>query len=646
MTRGLTAAPDAHATNNIGVWTTTLTGDKSGTVYVYKLTFANGTVSDYPNATYGTYTSASATQTTNDPYSIAVTQGGQRSVVESPSALTASGFSVSQGSAATWRVASPTQLIVDELHIRDFTNSSTSGVSTANRGKFLGVVQSGTTDPNTNTPTGLDYLKATGFNYVQLMPASEYASVSETGSTTAALPNVYNWGYDPMNYNVPEGQYASDSVNPTVRVKEMKQMVQGLHNTGIGVIMDVVYNHVYDQTSSPFEKTEPGYYFRKTAATGCGNDTASNHEMFSKYIQDSVAYWAKNYDIDGFRFDLMANIDIPTMNKVRAELTAIDPHIITYGEGWGMGTDIPGEEQATEGNALKTPGIGYFNDGERMAIRGDNTATGGQAFVDGNTSTTLDVVRALLASGGYGDKSALRNFLTPAQSLNYIDCHDGNTLSDQLYLNDPNDTTTTHTARQELANAINLLSNGMSFMQVGQEFERTKNVSVNGISSATRLPDGRPYYANSYNGVVNVAGTDYYLGDAMNNINWDLVKTHQAEVNFTATLIKFKTAHPEFWPNDYSQLYNGQLYNMTTTSNGLITYEMTSGTTKYLVVLNASGASVTLGAGGSSYGTTDLTGKTLVVSNDTTLSGETGKPLTTSSVTLQNLSATVIQLTN
>lgn len=673
MTRGTSATPSSHATNNIGVWSYTLSGDDAGTVYQYQLTFADGTVSDYYQVSgqpaYGTYTASSVTNTTQDPYATAVVQGGMRSVVESPASMTPSGFSVKQGSTATWRVSSPTQAVIDELHIREFTESASSGVSAANRGKYLGVIQANTTDPNTGTATGLNYLQNEGFNYVQLMPLAQFNAVPETGIATTNQPNIFGWGYDPVNYNVPEGEYSSDSVNPLTRINEMKQMVQGLHNAGIGVIMDVVYNHVENQATSVFEETEPGYYFRNSDGSYCGNDTASDHEMFQKYILDSVAYWVKNYDIDGFRFDMMANIDTATINKVRAELTAIDPNIMTYGEGWSTSTDLATSnssvEQTTEGNALSVSGVGFFDDATRTSIRGEG---GNSAFVDESGNMENTVARAITASGGLGSLPALESFGTPSQAINYVECHDGFTLNDQLWMNHQTDSVATHDNRDELANAINILSEGVTFMESGQEFDQTKLVNpvtgaqvtassvVNTMSSNDWLSptwnstnnafNGVSWNEakNSYDGVINYNGTTYYDGDAVNSINWDLVKTNQTQDSFIQSLIKFKEANPSFWPNDYSKIYGGLItIDNAASGSGVVTYTMTSGTTKYIVILNASGKAITVGTGGSYYSTTNLTSAYLTLSSDSNFT-VTGKPIGGSNITVQDLTATIVKI--
>lgn len=650
MTRGTSSTPDNHETNTIGVWSLTVPGDQDGLVYAYELTFANSVINDYAGSSYGTLYTGYVTNITNDPYSIATTQGGNRSVVVSPESIS-SNLVLAQGESATWRVASPTQAIVDELHVRDFTISPTSGVSEGNRGKFLGVIESGTRDPNTGTVTGIDYLKNEGFNYIQLMPVSQYSSVDESGNRTTYHPNNYDWGYDPQNEMVPEGEYASDSINPVTRINEMKKMVQGLHENGIGVIMDMVFNHVFSQSDSAFEKSQPGYYFRRYSQSGCGNDTASDHEMFGKFVIDSVTYWAKNYDIDGFRFDLMTLLDGTVMKKLRAELTAIDPNIIMYGEGW-WDSNLNHVYETSINNAKNFSGIGFFNPSERDAIVNNGGSADG--FVSGNTANTTNVARSLLGSAGWNGNDALQAFWTPGQSVNYIECHDSYTLNDALWSANPNDSVEAHHARVVFANAINILTNGVTFMEAGQEFSRSKLINPSNMTplSSTQVQAYQSgsmtkpaWYAaswdtakNSYNGLFCLdsngnyhgnywpgsnLGTTIFAGDVVNGINWDNVRDNQHDVDLISNLIKFKKSNPQFWPNDYNSLAfipsGTGVENVTYASNGVITEELTSGSTKYLVVLNSSGNSITIGQGGQLYETLDLTGKTVIVSNEGSL---------------------------
>ena len=672
MTRGTSATPNNHATNTIGVWSLTVPGDQNGMVYAYELTFGNGIVIDYAGSTYGTLYTNLVINTTNDPYSIATTQGGYRSVVVSPASIK-SNLVLAQGKSATWRVASPTQAIVDELHVRDFTISPTSGVSEGNRGKFLGLIESGTKDPNTGTATGIDYLKNEGFNYIQLMPVSQYSSVDESGNRTTYHSNNYGWGYDPQNEMVPEGEYASDSINPVTRINEMKKMVQGLHENGIGVIMDMVFNHVFSQSDSAFEKSQPGYYFRRYTQSGCGNDTASDHEMFGKFVIDSVTYWAKNYDIDGFRFDLMTLLDGTVIKKLRAELTAIDPNIIMYGEGW-WDSNLNHIYETSINNAKNFSGIGFFNPSERDAIVNNGGSADG--FVSGNKANTVNVARSLLGSAGWNGNDALQAFWTPGQSVNYIECHDSYTLNDALWSANPNDSMATHHARVVFANAINILANGVTFMEAGQEFGRSKLIDPSNMTplSPTQVQAYQSgsmtkpawYTAswetakNSYNGLFCLdsngnyhgnywpgdnLGTTIFAGDVVNGINWDNVRDNQHDVNLIRNLIKFKKSNPQFWPNDYNPLAftptDKGIENVTYASNGVITEELTSGSTKYLVVLNSSGDSITIGQGGQLYEKLDLTGKTVIVSNGGSLPTN---QISSSFVTITNWVFAVIKL--
>lgn len=642
MTRGTVANTSDLTKNTIGVWAVTIPGDQNGLVYTYQLTFGNGTVSDY-SGNYGAVSGASTTMTTQDPYSIATVSGGLRSVVVSPSSVTPSGFAVKQGVAATWRQTSSTQAVIDEVHIKNFTNSSTSGVTPAYKGKFLGLGETGTTNPNTNQPTGLSYLKEEGFNYLQILPMYDFASISDTGLATAAFPSTYNWGYDPLNYNVPEGSYATSVTNPTTRLNEMKSMIQSIHNQGMGIIMDVVYNHVYDQSTSSFEKTQPGYYFRRSSTTGCGNDTATNHLMFRQFILNSIKYYTLNYGIDGYRFDIMASIDRDTINAVRSMLNTIDPHILTYGEGWYMGTDLPNDQQVDVSKAIYTPGIGYFNNGERDTI---------QSFVAGNTANS-----GLLLSAIRGSGDNLMQYGTVAQAVNYVECHDGQTISDLEWLYNPYDSQETHVARSELASAINILAEGTTVMQNGQEFNMSRYVNVSGnpalatiqqakiesnnYSGLKNVADAQIELArNPYNGLVTLNNTKYFVGDESSNTNWDLTSTYAKQVDFLKQLIQFKKANPSFWPDDYSQIYNGTLIQPLRYDSGIVSYIMNNGVTKYLVIINASGGSLNFAQADNYYGNS-LAGKSIMLSSDHNLASGTSL---SNAWSLANYSLALIQL--
>ena len=435
-------------------------GDYAGTAYKYAITFPDGKVVE-----------------TVDPYSYATTANGERSVI----------LDIFNTNPKKWGprlepIASPVDAIIYELHIRDFTISPTSGVT--NKGKFLGVVEEGTLSVNGDR-TGLDYLKELGVSHVQILPMADFCTVNELKPL-----EQYNWGYDPQNFNVPEGSYATNPYQPEVRILEMKEMIQGLHDAGIRVIMDVVYNHVYLPKLHALEKTVPGYYFRRNEdgtlcnGTGVGNDTASERFMMRKYIIDSITYWAKNFHLDGFRFDLMGIHDIETMNEIRIALDEIDPSIIMLGEGWNLNTNLPPSEKAVQQNADRMPGVAHFNDALREAIKGSDFGSGndtgfvtGKPFMEGWIATNLQ--------GGAYYPVNRGNYKTPAQMVQYVEAHDNLTLYDKLKVSLPWDDEDFRTRRHLLASSFVLLSQGIPFIHAGQEFMRTKN----GLENSYNAPD-------------------------------------------------------------------------------------------------------------------------------------------------------------
>ena len=435
-------------------------GDYAGTAYKYAITFPDGKVVE-----------------TVDPYSYTTTANGERSVI----------LDIFNTNPKKWGprlepIASPVDAIIYELHIRDFTISPTSGVT--NKGKFLGVVEEGTLSVNGDR-TGLDYLKELGVTHVQFLPMADFSTVNELKPL-----EQYNWGYDPQNFNVPEGSYATNPYQPEVRILEMKEMIQGLHDAGIRVIMDVVYNHVYLPKLHALEKTVPGYYFRRNEdgtlsnGTGVGNDTASERFMMRKYIIDSITYWAKNFHLDGFRFDLMGIHDIETMNEIRIALDEIDPSIIMLGEGWNLNTNLPPSEKAVQQNADRMPGVAHFNDALREAIKGSDFDSGndtgfvtGKPFMEGWIATNLQ--------GGAYYPVNRGNYKTPAQMVQYVEAHDNLTLYDKLKVSLPWDDEDFRMRRHLLASSFVLLSQGIPFIHAGQEFMRTKN----GLENSYNAPD-------------------------------------------------------------------------------------------------------------------------------------------------------------
>ncbi len=452
-----------------GVWSATISGDLAGKYYDYAVTHGE------------------ETKRTADIYARACGVNGKRSMV----------VDLRKTDPDNWEndlhvmVDKPTNASVWEISVADFSSSETSGVSKSNRGKFLAFTESGTTVDGIQggTPTCIDYLKKLGVKYVQIMPMYDFGSVDESKD----IMKQFNWGYDPVNYNVPEGSFSTDPYNGAVRIKECKQMIQALHNAGIGVIMDVVYNHTYS-TDSWFQYTVPNYYYRMNEdgtfsnGSGCSNDTASEHLMFRKYMIDSVTYWAKEYHIDGFRFDLMGLHDVTTMNDIRAALDGLyedgsGKKILMYGEAWNMPTKADeGTVMANQQNLTQMDDrIGAFDDTIRDAIKG-STAGADKGFVQSGGK------RSDLKTGFLG-QSNLGWANVPSQCVTYASCHDNLCLYDKLV--DSVYGSSEYRKRHEdlvlmnkLSAAIVMTAQGIPFFLGGEEFCRSKDGDENSYASS------------------------------------------------------------------------------------------------------------------------------------------------------------------
>ncbi len=452
-----------------GVWSATISGDLAGKYYDYAVTHGK------------------ETKRTADIYARACGVNGKRSMV----------VDLRKTDPDNWEndlhvmVDKPTNASVWEISVADFSSSETSGVSKSNRGKFLAFTESGTTVDGIQggTPTCMDYLKKLGVKYVQIMPMYDFGSVDESKD----IMKQFNWGYDPVNYNVPEGSFSTDPYNGAVRIRECKQMIQALHNAGIGVIMDVVYNHTYS-TDSWFQYTVPNYYYRMNEdgtfsnGSGCSNDTASEHLMFRKYMIDSVTYWAKEYHIDGFRFDLMGLHDVTTMNDIRAALDGLyedgsGKKILMYGEAWNMPTKADeGTVMANQQNLTQMDDrIGAFDDTIRDAIKG-STAGADKGFVQSGGK------RSDLKTGFLG-QSNLGWANVPSQCVTYASCHDNLCLYDKLV--DSVYGSSEYRKRHEdlvlmnkLSAAIVMTAQGIPFFLGGEEFCRSKDGDENSFSSS------------------------------------------------------------------------------------------------------------------------------------------------------------------
>lgn len=424
---------------------------------------------------------------------------------------------------------SPADIIIYEMHHRDFSVDSTSGVK--HKGKFLALTEHGTVN-SAKQMTGIDHLVELGVTHVHLLPSFDYASVDEKKLSE----NQYNWGYDPQNYNVPDGSYATDPFHPEKRIREFKQMVQALHKAGIRVVMDMVYNHTYSTDESSFERTVPGYFYRQKKdgtlanGSGCGNETASERPMMRKFMIESVLYWINEYHIDGFRFDLMGVHDIETMNEIRKAVNAVDPTIYIYGEGWAAESPAyPADSLAMKGNVYKMPGIAAFSDELRDALCGpigEKRKGGFLAGVPGDEmSVKFGIVGAIqhpqvhCDSVNYSQKPWAAQ---PTQMISYVSCHDGLSLADRLKASMPGMTPEQIARLDKLAQTVVFTSQGIPFIYAGEEVMRDKQ----GVD-------------NSYNSP-----------DAINAIDWRL-KTSNADLfAYYKRLIELRKSHPAFRMGD------------------------------------------------------------------------------------------------
>lgn len=477
------------------------------------------------NGIYYTYTVVNhgEEQEAVDPYTKAAGVNGQRGMVINLAKTNPQGFEM-DGYRNPEHI---TDAIIYEGSVRDFTMDESSGVF--HNGKFLGLTEANTTN-HFGEATALDYISGLGVTHVQILPAFDFETVDEKNQKAQ-----YNWGYDPDNYNVPEGSYAVSPYDGAVRIQEMKQMVLALHSRGIGVIMDVVFNHTYRRDDSNLQKIVPGYYYRSdetgyTNGSGCGNEVASDRPMVQKLIVDSLIYWAKEYHIDGFRFDLMGVLDIDTMNVIAERLKEIRPDIYLYGEGWNGGPSSLAEEKcAFKASAKKMPGIGMFNDDIRDTIKGSVFYDDHLGFVNGGThlenalryGITGAVAHPQVDYDAYGSKSWAKE---PGQSINYVSCHDNYTLWDKLSVSCPEASEEKKKAMNRLCAAIVFTSQGVPFIQAGEEFLRSKP-----------LPEKKGFAENSYN-----------MPDAVNSIKWDNIHEYPNMIAYYKGLMALRKAHPVF----------------------------------------------------------------------------------------------------
>ncbi len=417
-----------------------------------------------------------------------------------------------------------TDAVIYELHVRDASIHASSGIK--NKGKFLGLAELGTKNSAGQT-TGLSHIKELGVTHIHLLPFYDYNSVDETKSAVQ-----YNWGYDPVNYNIPEGSYSTNPADGKVRIKELKELIKTMHSNGLRIVMDVVYNHTALTKNSNFNILVPDYYYRKRAdgsfsdASSCGNETASEKAMFQKFMIESVVYWVNEYHIDGFRFDLMGIHDIQTMNMISDTLRKIKPSIVLYGEGWtSSSSPLPEDKRALKKNAAQLNGIAVFSDDMRDGIKGSVFNIDDRGFATGNISNSESVKFGIVAAGkhpqiNYSKVNYSKEPYTagPAGLINYADCHDNNILWDKIALSFKSASAAERTKMHELAYAIVLTAQGASFLHAGTEFLRSKN------------------------GVEN----SFDKGDIVNGIDWDLKTKNIASYQFIKSLVQIRRAHPAF----------------------------------------------------------------------------------------------------
>ena len=449
-------------------------------------------------------------------------------------------------------LASPADAVIYEMHHRDFSVDPSSGIR--NKGKYLALTEEGTLSPE-QLATGIDHLKELGVTHVHILPSYDYASVDETKLDE----NRYNWGYDPQNYNVPDGSYSTDPYDPAVRIREFKQMVQALHKAGIRVVLDVVYNHTFNTTESNFERTVPGYFYRQMSdgsfadGSACGNETASNRPMMRKYMKESVLYWLNEYHLDGFRFDLMGIHDIATMNEIRTAVTAVDPSIIIYGEGWAAkAPQMPEDSLAMKANIYRMPGIAAFSDEMRDALRGPFNDNRQGAFLagipGGEESIKFGIVGAVKHpqvdndSVNYSKASWAEQ---PTQMISYVSCHDDMCLVDRLKASVPGITPQELARLDKLAQTAVFTSQGIPFIYAGEEVMRDKK----GVH-------------NSYNSP-----------DSINAIDWKRKAEHADVFAYYKGLIQLRKNHPAFRMGD-AGLVRKHLEFLPVEGSNLIAYRL------------------------------------------------------------------------
>lgn len=489
LLRQIPMTPDAK-----GTWVAQESGDFNGLYYTYLVVVDERMVECC------------------DPYARTTGVNGERAMILDLSATNPDGWDLDRDPHGGLPI---TDAVLYELHIRDLSMHRSSHIQ--NKGKFLGLTETGTRTKGGH-PTGLDHIRDLGITHLHLLPVFDYGFTDEA----RRIPQ-FNWGYDPVNFNVPEGSYATSPYNGAIRVKEMKQMVKALHDHGISVVMDVVYNHVYDAGRFCFNQIVPGYFSRIDAngnysnGSFCGNDTASERSMVRKYIVDSVKYWADEYHIDGFRFDLVGLIDVATINDIIRTVHSTHPNVLFYGEGWSMNTVLtkPGFDLCIHDNSALVPGFSFFSDTLRDLMRGSVFYEDIPGYVAGAVCDKKELENCFMGVPAWAAQ--------PYQNVNYVSCHDNHTLFDRIAITAPEAPREIQIRMNNLAAAFTILSQGVPFMQAGEEILRTKPGKHGGFEH------------NSYRSP-----------DKVNAIKWDTLDLgeYQNTLSYYKGLIAFRKAHP------------------------------------------------------------------------------------------------------
>ena len=545
-----------------GTWLITIGGNLKGKFYFFRVRINGKWLDLVP-----------------DPYSKAVGINGERAIVVDLKETNPPGWEKDKSPG----LKNPTDAIIYELQVRDASIDKNCGIK--NKGKFLGLTEKGTKNAE-GLPTGLDHLKELGVTHIHLLPCFDFNSVDETKPDAK-----YNWGYDPLNYNVPEGSYSTKPYDGVTRIKEFKQLIKTFHENGLRVVMDVVYNHTALTETSNFNQLVPGYYYRQTKdrkfsnATACGNETASERPMMRKFMLESVLFWVKEYHIDGFRFDLMGVHDIETMNLISRELHKIKPGILLYGEGWTAGASpLPDSLRAIKVNASKLDRIAVFSDDIRDGIKGSVFDHADKGFASGKPGMEESIKFGIVASCKHPQVNYSKvNYskkpyaAQPYNTITYCECHDNHVLSDKLAISAKDATAEERTEMQKLALSIVLTSQGIIFLHAGTEFLRSKKGEEN----------------------------SYQSPDSINAIDWGLKTKNKYVFEYVKELIKMRKDHPAFRMTTAKQIADNIKF-MEGMPPGLIVYTINGNKVgdkwkKIFVAFNGSGKEISIAAQPGNY---------------------------------------------